>query len=112
MKVTILKTKYEHMVFNTYKYRCKCMHYTHINSNCTLLKTMNENQDSMEKLLILGLGQRKHNKPHTPCDRLRNCSDNNGDMSKDIEATQNGLALAKFRKILRIKVMGIIDLTC
>lgn len=82
MKVTLLKTKYVHMVFNTYKYRCKCMHYTHINSNCTLLKTMNENQNSVEKLLILGLGQRKHNKPHTPCDRLRNCSDNDGDMSK------------------------------
>lgn len=43
---------------------------------------MNENQDSVEKLLILGLGQRKHNKLHMLCDRLRNCSDNDGDMSK------------------------------
>lgn len=43
---------------------------------------MNENQDSVEKLLILGPGQSKRNKPRMPCERLRNCSDNDGDMSK------------------------------
>lgn len=85
MKATILKTNCKHMVFNTHKYRCKCMHYVPTSTvTAHFLKpfSTNEHEDPVEKLLILGLGHRKHNKPYMPCDRLRNCS-----FQKDIEAT-------------------------